>query len=210
MYCMVCGPWKVIFAFVPPPPFLVMYHGRSHVPTAGESVFYRRSDGSLVPAIVLGPGAQSETMQIEYKHNEHLVKHPAALIANLIPDSPDWDSAASCQCGKGEGAHTRRNALENLYIFFRGMGMLTVMRNNQPLVPRSNFGGKACAGTNLWFRGRTLPVPGHKGGGGTAICLRHVLHYASAPICANATTMNDCLMGVAHRPHYCMKGRHML
>ena len=29
--------------------------------TAGESVFYRRSDGSLVPATVLGPGAQSET-----------------------------------------------------------------------------------------------------------------------------------------------------
>ena len=45
--------------------------------TAGESVFYRQSDGPLVPAIVLGPGAQSETVRIEYKHNEHLVKHPA-------------------------------------------------------------------------------------------------------------------------------------
>ena len=37
-------------------------------------------------------------MQIEYKGNKRLVKHPAALIANLsrpiptIPDSPDWDS----------------------------------------------------------------------------------------------------------------------
>ena len=51
--------------------------------TAGESVFYRRSDGSLVPATVLGPGAQSETVQIEYKRNERLVRHPAALIANL-------------------------------------------------------------------------------------------------------------------------------
>ena len=69
--------------------------------TAGESVFYRRSDGSLVPATVLGPGAQCETVQIEYKRNERLVRHPAALIANLsrpiptIPDSPDWDSAPS-------------------------------------------------------------------------------------------------------------------
>mmetsp|Transcript_78277 Transcript_78277/g.130647 ORF Transcript_78277/g.130647 Transcript_78277/m.130647 type:complete len:248 (-) Transcript_78277:103-846(-) len=69
--------------------------------TAGESVFYRRSDGSLVPATVLGPGAQSETVQIEYKRNERLVRHPAALIANLsrpiptIPDSPEWDSAPS-------------------------------------------------------------------------------------------------------------------
>ena len=34
-------------------------------------------------ATVLGPGAQSETVQIEYKRNERLVKHPAALIANL-------------------------------------------------------------------------------------------------------------------------------
>ena len=69
--------------------------------TAGESVFYWRSDGSLVPATVLGPGAQSETVQIEYKRNERLVRHPAALIANLsrpiptIPDSPEWDSAPS-------------------------------------------------------------------------------------------------------------------
>ena len=35
--------------------------------TAGESVIYLRSDGSLVPATVLGPGAQSETVQIEYR-----------------------------------------------------------------------------------------------------------------------------------------------
>ena len=40
------------------------------------------------------------------------------------------------------------------------MRLLTVMRKNQPMVPRLNFGGKVCVGTNHWFRGRTLPVPG--------------------------------------------------
>ena len=49
-------------------------------------------------------------------------------------------------------------------FFFRGTGLLMVVRKNQPLVPRSNFGGKACAGTTPWFSGRTLPVPGHGGG----------------------------------------------
>ena len=53
--------------------------------TAGEVLFYRRSDGTLVPATVLGPGAQSETVQIENKRNELLVKHPAASI---LPTSP--------------------------------------------------------------------------------------------------------------------------
>ena len=33
-------------------------------------------------------------------------------------------------------------------IFSRGTGLLTVAHKNQPLVARSNFGGKACAGTN--------------------------------------------------------------
>ena len=51
-------------------------------------------------------------------------------------------------------------------FFFRGTGLPTVMRKNQPLVPRSNFGRKACARTAPWFRGQTLPVPGHGGGGG--------------------------------------------
>ena len=49
-------------------------------------------------------------------------------------------------------------------FFFRGTGLPTVMRKTQPLVPRSNFGGKACARTARWFRGQTLPVPGHGGG----------------------------------------------
>ena len=31
----------------------------------------------------------------------------------------------------------------------------------QPLGPRSHFGGKACARTNPWVCGQTLPVPGH-------------------------------------------------
>ena len=70
---------------------------------AGESVFYRRSDGSLVPATVL--------------------------------------------------------------FFFRGTGLPTAVRKNQPLVPRSNLGGKVCARTNPWFRGQTLLVLGHGGGG---------------------------------------------
>ena len=56
----------------------------------------------------------------------------------------------------------RRNAPEN---FFRGTGLPTVMRKNQPLVPWSNFGGKVCARTARWFCGQTLPVPGHGGGG---------------------------------------------
>ena len=54
----------------------------------------------------------------------------------------------------------RRNAPE---IFFRGTGLPTVMRKNQPLVPPSNFWGKACARTAPWFCGQTLPVPGHRG-----------------------------------------------
>ena len=46
-------------------------------------------------------------------------------------------------------------------FFFRGTGLPTVMRKNQPLVPRSNFGGKACARSARWFRGQTLSVPRH-------------------------------------------------
>ena len=44
----------------------------------------------------------------------------------------------------------RRNAPQ---IVFRGTGLPTVMHKNQPLVPRSNFGGKACTRTAPWFRG---------------------------------------------------------
>ena len=50
-------------------------------------------------------------------------------------------------------------------FFFRGTGLPTVMRKNQSLVPRSNFVGKTCARTAPWFRGQTLPVPGHRAGG---------------------------------------------
>ena len=56
-------------------------------------------------------------------------------------------------------------------IFFRGTGLPTAVRKNQPPVPRSNFGGKVCARTDPWFRGQTLPVPGH-GGGGVPILLQ--------------------------------------
>ena len=54
-------------------------------------------------------------------------------------------------------------------FFFCGTGLPTVMRKNQPLVPRSNFGRKACARTTPWLRGQTLPVPGNRGGGGGAM-----------------------------------------
>ena len=55
-----------------------------------------------------------------------------------------------------------RNAPE--IFFFRGTGLPTAVRKNQPLVPRSNLGGKVCARTNPWFRGQTLLVLGHGGG----------------------------------------------
>ena len=51
-------------------------------------------------------------------------------------------------------------------FFFRGTGLPTAVRKNQPLVPPSNLGGKVCARTDPWFRGQTLLVPGHGGGGG--------------------------------------------
>ena len=59
-----CVVWFAVFGSS----FMLLYHlfhsllCTIDVPmyTAGESVFYRRSDGSLVPATVLGPGAQSE------------------------------------------------------------------------------------------------------------------------------------------------------
>ena len=48
-----------------------------------------------------GPGAQSETVQIEYKRNERLVKHPAASVVNLsrpipvMPDFLEWSSSST-------------------------------------------------------------------------------------------------------------------
>ena len=81
--------------------------------TAGESVFYPRSAGSLVPATVLGPGAQcrlsTNTM------------HPAALIANLsrpipgILNSPDWDSAPSRSRPHPKGHGLRSDPLNDMH-----------------------------------------------------------------------------------------------
>ena len=83
-----------------------------------------------------------------------------------VPPSLLWCSFVNVvNHGKGEGAHVAAQRAGKK--FFRGTRLPTVMRKNQPLVPRSNFGGKACARTARWFRGQTLPVPGHRGGGGT-------------------------------------------
>ena len=61
-------------------------------------------------------------------------------------------------------------------FFFRGTGLPTAVRKNQPLVPRSNLGGKECARTDPWFRGQTLLVPGH-GGGGVALKVHVLMSY---------------------------------
>ena len=73
-------------------------------------------------------------------------------------------------CGKGEGTHVPAQRAGK--FFFRGTGLPTAVRKNQPLVPRSNLGGKVCTRTDPWFRGQTLPVLGHGGmigGGGCRI-----------------------------------------
>ena len=67
-------------------------------------------------------------------------------------------------CGKGEGTHVLAQRAGK-FFFFRGTGLPTAVRKNQPLVPRSNLGGKVCARTNPWFRGQTWLVLGHGGGG---------------------------------------------
>ena len=64
-------------------------------------------------------------------------------------------------------------------FFFRGTGLPTAVRKNQPLVPRSNFGGKVCVKTDPWFCGQTLPVRGHGGGGGTTSALSPRLTFHS-------------------------------
>ena len=72
-------------------------------------------------------------------------------------DSLLWCSFLNVvNCGKGEGTH-----------FFSAVRGCAAVCKNQPLVPRSNFGGKVCARTDPWFCGQTLPVLGHGGGGGT-------------------------------------------
>ena len=43
-------------------------------------------------------------------------------------------------CGKGEGTHVPAQRAGK--FFFRGTGLPTAVRKNQPLVPRSNLGGK--------------------------------------------------------------------
>ena len=97
-----------------------------------------------------------------------LANHPF-LVKQVLSDGwvpgqadftflPYWVGGEHAQALKGSGQRTGK-------FFFRGMGLPTVMRKNQPLVPRSNFGGKACARTAPWFRGQTLLVLGHGGGG---------------------------------------------
>ena len=77
-------------------------------------------------------------------------------------DSLLWCSFVNVvNCGKGEGTHVPAQCAGK--FFFRGTGLPTAVRKNQPLVPRSNLGGKVCARTDPWFRGQTLPVPGHGG-----------------------------------------------
>ena len=92
-------------------------------------------------------------------------------------DSLLWCSFVNVvNCGKGEGTHVPAQRAGK--FFFRGTGLPTAVRKNQPLVPRSNLGGKVCARTNPWFRGQTLLVLGHGGGGGT--CMRpKVVHLPS-------------------------------
>ena len=70
-------------------------------------------------------------------------------------DSLLWCSFLNVvNCGKGEGTH-----------FFSAVRGCAAVCKNQPLVPRSNFGGKVCARIDPWFCGQTLPVLGHGGGG---------------------------------------------
>ena len=82
-------------------PTTLWFFSQTPMYTAGEVVFYRRSDGTLVPATMLGPGAQSETVQIEYNRKEHMVKHPAAAVAKfshpipVMPNSPELGSSSS-------------------------------------------------------------------------------------------------------------------
>ena len=60
------------------------------------------------------------------------------------------------------------------------MGLPTVMHKNQPLVPRSNFGGKACAKPpgsavkHCWFLGT---------GGGGGVLILEMGHRHSVPVC---------------------------
>ena len=56
----------------------------------------------------------------------------------------------------------RRNAPE--IFFFRGTGLPTVMRKNQPLVPRSNFGAQELTPGSAVEHCRFLDTGG--GGGG--------------------------------------------
>ena len=75
-------------------------------------------------------------------------------------------------CGKGEGAHVPAQYAGK--IFFHRMGLPTVMRKNQPLVPWSNFGGKAYARTAFWLPSNIAGSRARGGGVGMsfdAFCL---------------------------------------
>ena len=114
--------------------------------TAGEFVFYRRSHGSLVPPI--------RSFHARWKANYSPVKG----------DSPLWCSFVNVvNCGKGEGAHAPAHRTGKFLLQY---GAAHSHAQEPTFGPRSNFGGKWCGRTAPWFRGPTLPVLGHGGGGG--------------------------------------------
>ena len=79
--------------------------------------------------------------------------HWKAHYSPVSCDSLLWCSFVNVvNCGTGEGMHFPAQRAGK--FFFRGTGLPTAVRKNQPLVPRSNLGGKVCARTNPWFRGQ--------------------------------------------------------
>ena len=90
------------------------------------------------------------------------------IVWRTLTSTDLWCSSVNVvNCGKAEGTHVPAQRAGKL--FFRGTRLPTAVRKNQPLVPRSNLGGKVCARTDPWFRGQTLLVPGHGGGGGNTV-----------------------------------------
>ena len=117
--------------------------------TAGEFVFYRRSDGCLVPRI--------RSFHARWKAHYNPVKR----------DSPLWCSFVNVvNCGKGEGAHAPAHRTGKFLLQYRAAHNHT---QEPTFGPRSNLGGKWCGRTAPWFRGPTLLVLGHGGGGGEGI-----------------------------------------
>ena len=109
------------------------------------------------------------------------------------------------KCGKGEGTHVPAQRAGK--FFFRGTGLPTAVRKNQPLVPRSNLGGKVCARTNPWFRGQTLLVLGHGGGGYMCVWYpaqdspSNGLRPTALPTSVQAAAQGPPVLGPALAPH---------